>query len=180
MYICDMKEIWKDIEGYEGLYQVSNLGRVRTLNYRRQKGVIKILKQAMNGKQHVCYSAVELSKNGTGKIFKVHRLVAMAFIPNPDNLPEVNHKDENHTNNVWTNLEWCNRHYQMNYGTIKKRIASHFEKPVNQIHNGIVIATYPSISKASEITKICGANIGKCCKGIHYKTAGGFQWQYAT
>lgn len=92
-------EIWRDIDGYEGLYQVSNFGRVKSF----QKGTVRILKPAINRK----WLFVVLCKNGGKKIFKVHRLVAMAFIPNPDGKPQVNHIDGNPQNNHVDNLEWC-------------------------------------------------------------------------
>lgn len=112
-----MKEIWKEIEDYEGEYEVSNLGNVRSLNYRRS-GEIKLLKQYTDKKG---YKYVRLSKNGKGKIYKIHRLVAMAFIPNPDNLPIVNHIDECKSNNMVSNLEWCTVAYNNTYGTARKR-----------------------------------------------------------
>lgn len=113
-----MDEVWKDIEGYEGKYQVSNTGQVRSLNYRRS-GESKLLKQdtTNNG-----YKRVYLSKNGENKRYLIHRLVAMTFIPNPDNLPIVNHKDEDKTNNNVNNLEWCTHEYNMNYGTRNERV----------------------------------------------------------
>ena len=111
------KRVWKDIPGYEGLYQVSDTGQVRTLNYRRT-GQTKILKP---GYTKDGYTIVVLCKDGKGKTYTVHRLVALAFIPNADNLTEVNHKDENKTNNHVSNLEWCDRTYNNNYGTRNKR-----------------------------------------------------------
>ncbi len=112
-----MKEIWKDIEGYEGLYQVSNLGDVRSLKYAGGNKV-KILKQGnVNG-----YKRVSLHKNNKQKNYFVHRLVAMTFIPNPNNLPLVNHKDENKTNNSVDNLEWCTQKYNINYGSAIKKV----------------------------------------------------------
>lgn len=116
-----MIEIWKSIPGYEGLYEVSNTGQIRSLDmyvkvgfgaYRLQKG--KVLSPA---KDKYGYLVVSLTYNGKHKTIKVHRLVAQAFIENPDNLPEVNHKDEDKTNNIVENLEWCNHKYNMNYGT---------------------------------------------------------------
>ena len=109
-----MEEEWRDIKGYEGKYQVSNLGRVKSLknckgNYRE-----KILKL---GKDKLGYLQVVLSKEGKGKLFRVHRLVAESFIENTNNYPEVNHKDENKSNNCVDNLEWCDRKYNCNYGT---------------------------------------------------------------
>lgn len=112
-----MDEIWKDISGYEGLYQVSNLGRVRSLNY-NHTGEIKLLKQGTYKKGHKC---VSLFKNKKGKTYSVHRLVAIAFIPNPNNLPIINHKDEDPSNNNVNNLEWCTVAYNNTYGTARKR-----------------------------------------------------------
>lgn len=110
--IC-IEEIWKDIEGYEGYYQVSNMGRVKSLSrpiytiethkmYRISKEKIKCFKIDKDG-----YRTVTLSIDGNDKTFKVHRLVAQAFIPNPNNLPEVNHIDLDRSNNFVNNLEWC-------------------------------------------------------------------------
>lgn len=110
-------EVWKEIEGYEGLYQVSTEGQVRSLNY-NHTGKTKILQQDTSKRG---YKRVRLCKNGKSKPYSVHRLVALAFIPNPNNLPQVNHKDENKTNNVAWNLEWCTPAYNMNYGTRNKR-----------------------------------------------------------
>ena len=112
-----MDEVWKDIPEYEGLYQVSNLGNVRSLNYRRS-GELKLLKQNTTKKG---YKRVVLCKNGKEKNCRVHRLVAMTFIPNPNDYKEVNHKDENPSNNNVNNLEWCTNEYNINYGTRNKR-----------------------------------------------------------
>lgn len=121
-------EIWKDIEGYEGLYQVSNYGRIKSLarkvfvsnphftGYRHTKE--KILKQGITG---MGYEFVILRKNNKNHQIYIHRLVAEAFIPNPNNFPEVNHKDENPKNNHVNNLEWCTHKYNGTYGTIKQR-----------------------------------------------------------
>ena len=120
-----MIEEWRTIEGYEGLYEVSNLGRVRSLdmyvkgrygNYRLHKGKVLSPAKDKNG-----YLKVNLCYNGKDKIIRVHRLVAGAFVSNPDNLPEVNHKDEDKTNNNVENLEWCNRKDNINYGTRTER-----------------------------------------------------------
>ena len=99
-----MNEEWRDIEGYEGLYQVSNLGRVKSLNYRGCKGNISILKPRLTKKG---YETINLCKDGKVKNVRIHRLVAQSFISNPNNLPVVNHKDENKLNNNVDNLEWC-------------------------------------------------------------------------
>ena len=107
-----MVEIWKDIEGYEGLYEVSSYGRVRNL----VSG--KFIKAS---KKNDGYCRVCLTKNGCRKCINIHRLVAQSFLPNPDNLPQVNHKDEDKTNNNVTNLEWCTAKYNINYGTSQQR-----------------------------------------------------------
>lgn len=112
-----MDEVWKDIEGYEGLYQVSNTGQVKSLNYKGH-GVVKLLKQDII---HNGYKRVSLVKNGKKKNYLVHRLVAIAFLPNPHGYKEINHIDENKVNNMISNLEWCSRKYNMNYGTVIKR-----------------------------------------------------------
>lgn len=110
-------EIWKDIKGYEGLYQVSNLGRVKSLNYLgHHKEMIKkpSLQKKTTMKSSQYYQTV-LYKNGKAKTVTVHRLVAEAFIPNPDNLPQVNHIDHNPLNNKVDNLEWCTAKYNSNH-----------------------------------------------------------------
>ena len=121
-----MIEEWRPVVGYEGLYEVSNTGRVRSLdmyvksrygNYRLHKGKVLSPAKDKNG-----YLKVNLCYNGKDKIIRVHRLVTEAFIPNPDNLPEVNHKDEDKTNNRVENLEWCDRSYNINYGTRKDKV----------------------------------------------------------
>ena len=117
-----IEEIWRPVVGYEGLYEVSNTGIVRSLdrydnrNCFRKGKVISLLKKGEYG-----YIQVNLCYNG--KLYKkyVHRLVAQAFLPNPDNLPEVNHKDEDKTNNSVDNLEWCDRSYNLKYGTARIR-----------------------------------------------------------
>lgn len=123
-----MCEIWKDIRGYEGLYQVSNLGRVRSLDRRDKRNRYwpeRVLKSIV-GK--FGYASVHLLKDGVTKTAKVHRLVALMFIENPNNYKEVNHKDENKLNNSVDNLEWCTRSYNVTYGSLdenfrKRRVA---------------------------------------------------------
>ena len=113
-----MKEVWKDIQDYEGFYQVSNLGRIKSLGNSKTRKE-KILKPIY----HKQYYQITLSKNNIRIQYRVHRLVAEAFIPNPDNLPQVNHKDEDKTNNYVDNLEWCDALYNNNYKDKGKRIS---------------------------------------------------------
>lgn len=127
-----MQEIWKDIEGYEGCYQVSNLGRVKSLKFGKEK----ILTPTINsrGYYHTC-----LRKDGRSVTVYIHRIVAKAFLPNPDNLPLINHKDEDKTNNRVDNLEWCSVYYNLHYGSaienLIKSIKKHpyFSKPHSNI-----------------------------------------------
>ena len=109
-------EEWKDIIGYEGKYQVSNTGKIRSLNYLNTRKT----KELKPRKFSTGYLSICLGKEK--KNFYIHRLVAIHFIPNPNNLLEVNHKDENKTNNNVENLEWCNHKYNCNYGTRSERI----------------------------------------------------------
>ena len=129
-------EIWKDIEGYEGYYQVSNLGRVRSLD--RMIGWRFGVKQFKKGtllkpKKTRGYDCVGLSINRHSSYKRIHRLVAIAFIPNPDNLPQINHKDNNPHNNKADNLEWCDAKYNCNYGDHNKKLSEagkrRFQKP---------------------------------------------------
>lgn len=111
-----MKEVWKDIEGYEGLYQVSSCGRVKSLPKGDGNGYReRLLKFDVLKRNHTCYHRVTLSKNGKTERFQVHRLVAKAFIPNPENKPHINHKDFNGTNNCVENLEWVTHSENMIY-----------------------------------------------------------------
>lgn len=119
-----MDEIFKDIPGYEGLYQVSNLGNVKSLHYNKSNRQV-ILKPRLNKKG---YCRVGLHLKGECKDFFIHRLVAEAFLDNPNNLSDVNHKDECKTNNCVNNLEWLSHKDNMNYGTVKERIAETLKK----------------------------------------------------
>ena len=169
-----MLEIWKDIKGYEGLYQVSNTGKVRSLNYHRM-GVIRELKLI---KHHCGYLEIGLKKNGKRKIFKVHRLVAEAFIPNPDNLPQVNHKDECKTNNCVDNLEWCDVSYNCNYGTRNERMSRKLFKTVLQFTlNGDFIKEYESVKEVTELLGLKQSTLSSALTGRN-RTAGGFIWKY--
>ena len=168
------KEIWKDIDGYEGLYKVSNLGRVKSLNYKRTKKE-KILKPNIT---KVNYQQVHLCKNKQIKILYIHRLVAEMFIPNPNNFPIINHKDENPMNNIYSNLEWCDKKYNNNYGKCKDKHAKTVSKPINQYDlQDNFIKQWNSMKEASETLKLSRGNICLCCEGIRNKT-GGYRWRY--
>lgn len=182
------KEIWKDIESFEGLYQVSSKGRIRSLDrnvhHRNscqfKKGIILLpLKAGAN------YLYVNLWKNNKRKFVGIHRLVALAFIPNPLGLKQVNHKDENKSNNNVSNLEWCDAKYNINYGTTRQKISegvirnNGFAVPIIQKDiYGNQIATFRSAAEAERATGICASSIRKVCKKRPwFKTAGGFYWE---
>lgn len=117
-----MSEIWRDIDGYEGLYQVSNLGNVLSLHpHRSKKEKPKIISHDnIHG-----YHRVELHANGNKTKFLVHRLVADMFLPNPDNKSEVNHKDGNKDNNTVDNLEWCTHRENMKHAYVNNLVNPH-------------------------------------------------------
>jgi hypothetical protein len=170
-----VEEIWRDIPGYEGLYQVSNLGNVRSLNYRRS-GYAKNLLPRFDGNG---YRIVSLSREGKAKNAEIHRLVAIAFIPNPHNLPVVNHKDETRTNDCVDNLEWCTQQYNCTYGSAKARFAVARSKPVEQLKDGVVVKRWES-SNAAGRAGFSQTHISKCCNGVpKYKTHKGYEWRYA-
>lgn len=165
-----MEEIWKDIKGYEGLYQVSNLGKVRSMDrWVAHKGNSKVfvvgklikLQTKKNG-----YIRVDLSKNHKHKHYAVHRLVAQAFIPNPDNLPQVNHKDEDKTNNRVDNLEWCDNHYNITYSTPQQRYYRGMCRKVYQYTlDGEFIREWESVSEIGRQLKYTPSRICDCCNG---------------
>jgi len=180
-----MQEIWEDIKGYEGFYQVSNLGRVksreRLKRHPRGNGYLPVHERILRQSKNTWgYSQVTLYKDGKPKTnLPVHRLVAQAFIPNPDCLPEVNHKDENKSNNAVSNLEWCTAKYNENYGTHTERCAAKRSKPVVQLSlAGTAIALYRSAREAGELTGCDYKHISDCCLGIR-KTHGHYQWRFA-
>ena len=178
-----MTEIWKDIEGYEGWYEVSSYGRVRSVDrvVTYFNGIRHLLKgRIMNlPKDKDGYLLCNLSKNGKATMYRVHRLVAQTFIPNPDGLSIINHKDENPSNNHVSNLEWCTQTYNVNYGTGRQRSVEKHSKPVLQLDlvTEQVIGEFPSISEASRQLKVNLTNISRCCRG-KYKSTGGFKWKY--
>ena len=168
-----MEESWKDIEGYEGLYQVSNKGRVKSLNYHNTKKE-KILKTFIVGNG---YLQVNLYKNKTIKSFYVHRLVAKAYLPNQQNLSCVNHIDENKQNNSVENLEWCTHKYNTNYGTRNERAGKELSKQVYQYSkDGVLISVWESTAECGRNGYNFG-NIASCCRGER-KSHRGYIWSY--
>jgi hypothetical protein len=167
-------EIWKDIPGYDGKYQVSNFGRIKSFNTRNGEVIIKKLNKHKGG-----YLQVDLWKNSKAKVKFVHRLVAEAFIPNPDNLPCVNHKDEDKTNNCATNLEWCSYTFNNNYGTRNKRLAKTKGKTVLQYDlDGNLVKEWVSVMEVKRQTGWSQGNISCCCVGKQ-RSAYGYKWKYA-
>lgn len=187
-----MTEVWKDINGYEGLYQVSSLGRVKALEKVRtvkskrwncifsQKFREHILVPLLgsNGRYHFT-----LHKDGRQKIVSRARIVANAFIPNPKGFPEVNHKDENIQNDLPENLEWCTHLYNMRYGSRTDRarrsyIRSTSRRILQFDKQGNLLHEYNCMADAQRETGCYSANISKCCLG-KIRTHGGYVWRYA-
>lgn len=160
-------EIWKPIMGFEDIYEISNKGNVRKI-----KGAIILKGQLTQG-----YKKIILTKNRKRYNFFIHRLVAKAFIPNPNNYPIINHIDENPLNNNVDNLEWCSYKYNTNYGTcIERRSRNHY-KSVNQYKNGYFVKKWECIKLAGKSLNIDTSSITKAAKGLR-KSAGGYVWQY--
>ena len=156
----------KDVVGYEGLYAVTSCGKVYSYKYK------KFLKPWDNGDG---YLRVGLCKDNERKEYKIHRLVAEAYIPNPENLPQINHKDENKANNCLQNLEWCDASYNTNYGTRNEKISNSRKKPILQYTlDGEFIREWPS---ATDVRNEVNGNICNCLKG-KLPSAYGFKWVY--
>lgn len=189
-------EIWKSIRGYETLYEVSSYGRVRSLKHlvkqsgnkgatfsRYYNGKVITQREGIGGYIFVC-----LSNGASKKTMRVHKLVAEAFIPNPNNYPQINHKDENKSNNRVDNLEWCSPSYNCNYGTRIDRIRVKTGKPVRQYDiNGNFIQEFPSVSEASRTLGISLSSIASMANGrkrmkngkeYERKSVGGFIWRW--
>lgn len=160
-------EFWRDIKNYEGLYEVSDKGKIKSLKRGKEK-ILKTWKSGGDNKEDR-YEEVALWKNSKREKHYVHRLVAQEFLSNPDNLPEINHKDENKRNNCVSNLEYCSRQYNMEYSKSKK--VSQYDL------NGKLIKTFKSVRQASRELGASPGYISKCCNGTA-KTCGGFVWKY--
>jgi hypothetical protein len=172
------REIWENIEGFEGLYQVSNMGRVRSLDRedaqgRGWKGRMLSSKLRKNG-----YREVIICRDGKRKYMLVHRLVAEAFLSNQDNLPQVNHKDEDKGNNRVENLEWCDSKYNNNYGNHIKRVAEAREKPIYVVTNSGHRYYFSGVSKAARLLGLHYQNITACLHG-RQKTCHGYTFEWA-
>jgi hypothetical protein len=181
-----MEESWKDILGYEGLYQVSTHGEVKSLsrfNSRTERILTPVISKG--------YPVITLSKNNIHKIYSIHRLVAECFIPNPENKPEVNHINGIKTDCLCSNLEWCtsseNQLHAFRTGLQKpykhwigKFGASHNRsKKVSQMtKEGVLIGTFENARHAEQLTGINHSGISDVCRGTS-KTAGGFRWRYS-
>ena len=166
-----MNEEWKPVPGFEGLYEVSSFGRVKTSRRKGSPGGILKLCPSRG------YYSVALCKDGKYFRILVHRLVATVFLENPDNLPCVNHKDENGTNNRVENLEWCTYAYNNSYGTARERGVIARWKPCIGIWPDGSIKQYNSCTLASKDTGISQGNIWGACNGLWHR-AGGVVWKY--
>ena len=165
------EEIWCPIKGYESIYEVSDKGRVKSVKFGKER----ILKPRRTPQG---YLLVCLCKNGEIKQCLVHRLIAQTFIPNPDNLPQVNHKDEDKENNSVQNLEWCDRKYNINYGTRTQRQAEKISKPVLQYEkSGEFVKEWKSTHDVQRNLGYFHNNISNCCNG-KCKSSNGFIWKF--
>lgn len=175
-------ERWMPVAGFEGYYEVSDRGRVRGVDrtvrcrgvgLRKIRGKNRPAQKRSNG-----YLYVTLCKHGVRQQLSVHRLVAEAFIPNPKNLPQVNHKDENKANNSADNLEWCDSVYNRNYGTGLSRSSDKRSIAVVAINDfGKEVARFRSGADAEKMTGISKSSISSCLHGKIEK-AGGYRWEY--
>ena len=179
---------WKDIVGYENEYQINQFGEIRTLKDSPKLKKYDVLKPQISKSNGYVYHM--LYKNGKEKLLRVHRLVAMAFLPNPNNLPQVNHKDGNKQNNSVDNLEWCEQSDNMKHAyknglqipseNQRKAIINTNklkQKKVCQIKDGEIINTFSGISEASRQTKISISCISRCCN-LKRKSTNGYEWRF--
>lgn len=171
-------EIWKPIRGYVGLYEVSNYGRIKSLTRFKKSShgsVSKVEGRILNlSTSKYSYKQITLhDENGKMKSWRVHRLVAEAFIPNPYNLPQINHKDSNPANNVVSNLEWCDA----KYNNSRQHRLDALGKAVGYVGKNNLICCYISVKEAAEDTGCCNTAIIDCCKG-RINTSRGKKWVY--
>lgn len=185
-------EEWKDIKDYEGLYQISNLGRIKSLKrYKKNHSKTQMIEEKilLPHSTRTGYICVCLCKDAKPKQKTIHRLVAEAFIPNPENKEEVNHIDGDKTNNRVENLEWCTRceniqhsfkngFHKLSSERIEKLMKSCIKKVNQYSKQGEFIKTWESIAQAGRELNINHASISACCKG-KLKTSGKYIWEYA-
>lgn len=171
-------EEWKDVKGYEGIYQISSYGRVKSTRRRGSQG--GILKLSLD-KKNTGYFKIRLCKSNHYKSFFIHRLVAQAFIANPNNYPQVNHKDENRQNNNVDNLEWCTNKYNSNYGNHSWRNGRAQRENLKWVcqysTNNKFIAKYKTAEEAAKAVNGFASNISKVAHGS-INTAYGYKWKY--
>lgn len=170
-------EIWQDIQGYENRYQISNFGNIKSIHTYKNGTKKEIY---LNPSTRGGYKYVKLCKNSKGKEYAVHRLVAKYFIPNPDNLPQVNHKDYNRSNNIVDNLEWCTLEYNVLYS--KDNIAfavkqSHHKNIYQYDNRGNLVKIWNLIMDIFRELGLNQRQISDCCNG-KVKTCGGYVWSY--
>ena len=172
-------EIWKEIDGYGGRYEISSIGRVRSYAQDTKKGKIKMGHPVRKGYRHIRLH----DGKGNARWYPIHRLVASAFLENPNNLPQVNHKDEDKTNNCVENLEWCTNDYNINYGTRNKRTSlanqccETTSKQVYSVDENGLVEYFDSIGEAERQTGCSHCNIVATLKGRRNR-CGGRQWFY--
>lgn len=179
-----MEEIWKDILNYEGCYQISNKGRVKCLTRYVYRGVGRNgtpINQRVDAKilslhtTKTGYHSVMLHKDGRTRRYLVHRLVAQAFIDNPNNSPEINHKDGNRKNNLVDNLEWCNRSENILHASRVLHTLTYHGKPVRCIETG---EEFRSIREAAKKHGVADTNLGNAIRGKGQKRCAGYHWEY--
>lgn len=174
-----IEEVWLPVVGFEGLYEVSNLGNIKSIE---RNGTKKGGRTLSNVLDTYGYQMCKLRNKNIIKMVKVHRVVAQAFIPNIENKPQVNHKDGNKLNNCVNNLEWVTSKENINHAVkhnlidVKKNLKNFEGIKVNQIHDGRIINTFNTVSEASKITGINRTGIQKVLRGIQ-KTSGGYYWE---
>ena len=167
-------EEWRPVPGYEGLYEVSNTGRVASLNYMHTgKRAMLSQKAEKNG-----YKKVLLYKDGRRVMKSVHRIVAEAFVPKVPGCDLINHKDERKANNNVSNLEWCNKSYNNNYGSRKETVFSKLRRPVVATLKDGSTELYPSVNDAGRSLNKSSSNISSALNG-KLKTAYGRVWRWA-